>query len=162
MFLASTLLCHRVITHGFGKYPCDIPPQNLPLIAFEGAGLGSAFTILAIVWSKTSFGITILRLTRDGLRRFVFVVVVAMNVAMLLQAVFVWVKCEPVEKNWRPFVEGRCWDLRVSNGYGFFSGVLSGVCDLLFALLPWHLVWGLRMRKKEKVGVVVAMSMGVL
>jgi len=52
--------------------------------------------------------------------------------------------------------------LWVCTGFGFFSGVLSGVCDVLFALLPWHLVWGLRMRKKEKVGVVVAMSMGVM
>jgi hypothetical protein len=85
-----------------------------------------------------------------------------MNVAMLLQAVFVWIKCDPVEKNWKPMVPGTCWDLRVSNGYGFFSGALSGVCDVLFALLPWRLVWGLRMRRKEKIGVVVAMSMGVL
>ncbi len=171
MFLTSTLLSHRVITiHNFGKYPCDIPPAHLSLIAFEGAGLGSAFTILAIVWSKTSFGITMLRLlsatpaAADGrlLRAAVLAVVVAMNVAMLLQAVFVWVKCRPVEKNWYPAVEGRCWDLRVSNGYGAFSGVLSGVCDVVFALLPWRLVGGLRMGRREKIGVVVAMSMGLL
>ncbi len=164
MFLTSAILCQRVIAHGLGKYPCDIPVQNLPVIAFEGAGLGSVFTILGIVWSKTSFGITLLRLlTRDGwLRRSILGVVVVMNVSMLLQAVFVWVKCDPVEKNWRPLVPGRCWNLGVSNGYGFFSGVLSGVCDVLFAVLPWHLVWGLKMRKKEKIGVVVAMSMGVL
>ena len=164
MFLTSAILCQRVIIYGLGKYPCDIPPAHLPLISFEGAGLGSVFTILGIVWSKTSFGITLLRLLPRGgwLRRSVWAAVVVMNVAMLMQPVFVWVKCDPVEKNWRPLVPGKCWDLGVSNGYGVFSGVLSGVCDVMFAVLPWHLVWGLRMRRKEKVGVVVAMSMGVL
>jgi hypothetical protein len=163
MFLCAAGLSQRVIAHGFGKYPCDIdPPSNLSLIAFEGGGLGATFMILAVVWSKTSFGITVLRLTRDGLRVFVAAVVVGMNVAMLLQAVFVWAKCAPVEKNWRPWVAGRCWELEVSNGYGLFAGVLSGVCDVLFALLPWYLVGGLRMKRAEKIGVVVCMSMGVL
>jgi lysylphosphatidylglycerol synthetase-like protein (DUF2156 family) len=156
-------MCQRVINYGFGKYPCDISPQsNFSRIAFEGGGLGSNFMIFAIIWSKTSFGITILRLARDKLRILVICVMVLMNVAMGLQAVFVWVKCDPVQKNWQPSLKGKCWPLEVSNGYAVFSGALSGVCDIFFALLPWHLLWRLTMRKKEKIGVVVAMSMGVL
>jgi len=34
--------------------------------------------------------------------------------------------------------------------------------DLLLALLPWKIVLGLQMKKKEKLGVAVAMSMSVL
>jgi len=34
--------------------------------------------------------------------------------------------------------------------------------DLLLALLPWKIVLGLQMKKKEKFGVAVAMSMSVL
>lgn len=37
----------------------------------------------------------------------------------------------------------------------------SGAMDIVLALLPWKLVWPLNMRKKEKIGVIVAMSMGV-
>ena len=33
--------------------------------------------------------------------------------------------------------------------------------DIVLALLPWKLVWPLNMRRKEKIGVIVAMSMGV-
>ena len=33
--------------------------------------------------------------------------------------------------------------------------------DIVLALLPWKLLWNLQMRKKEKVGIIVAMSMGV-
>jgi hypothetical protein len=38
----------------------------------------------------------------------------------------------------------------------------SGVCDLLFAILPWPIIWNLQMKRKEKFAVAVAMSMGVL
>jgi len=34
--------------------------------------------------------------------------------------------------------------------------------DVTLAFLPWRYIWGLEMSKKEKVGVVLAMSMGVL
>lgn len=155
-------MCQRVFNLGFGRYPCDIPPANLPTIFLEGAGIGSVFSILAIVWSKTSFALTIMRISQGKLRAFVVGLAVAMNIAMMLQGVFVWAKCTPVERNWRPTLPGSCWDTKVSNGYAVFSGILSGVCDIALALLPWHLVWSLKMKSREKIGVVLAMSMGVL
>lgn len=38
----------------------------------------------------------------------------------------------------------------------------SAAMDLALALLPWKLIWCLKMRTKEKIGVGIAMSMGVL
>ena len=32
----------------------------------------------------------------------------------------------------------------------------------MLSLLPWRIVWTVTINKKEKIGVVVAMSMGVL
>ena len=37
----------------------------------------------------------------------------------------------------------------------------SALMDFVLAFLPWKLVWSLQMRKKEKFGVAVAMSLGV-
>jgi hypothetical protein len=34
--------------------------------------------------------------------------------------------------------------------------------DVVLAFLPWKFIWSLQMGKKERIGVVVAMSMGVL
>ena len=34
--------------------------------------------------------------------------------------------------------------------------------DLCFALIPWKVVMGLQMKKHEKLGVAIAMSMGIL
>lgn len=34
--------------------------------------------------------------------------------------------------------------------------------DLALSALPWSIIWSLQMRKKEKFGVALAMSMGIL
>lgn len=38
----------------------------------------------------------------------------------------------------------------------------SGVMDVVLALFPWKIIWAMRMNRKEKTGVLFAMSMGVL
>jgi len=38
----------------------------------------------------------------------------------------------------------------------------SGAMDIMLALLPWKILWFLTMNKKEKIGMIMAMSMGVL
>jgi len=34
--------------------------------------------------------------------------------------------------------------------------------EFVLALLPWKIIWKLQMKKKEKIGVALAMSMGIL
>ncbi len=34
--------------------------------------------------------------------------------------------------------------------------------DFVLAILPWKILWGLTMERAEKLGVLFAMSMGVL
>lgn len=38
----------------------------------------------------------------------------------------------------------------------------SGFMDIVLALLPWQVIWGLQLNFKEKIGVGIAMSMGML
>ena len=40
--------------------------------------------------------------------------------------------------------------------------VYSGAMDIVLALVPWRIIWSLTMNKREKFGVMVAMSMGIL
>ena len=39
---------------------------------------------------------------------------------------------------------------------------LSAAMDAVLALLPWKIIWTLQMKTREKVGVALAMSMGIL
>jgi hypothetical protein len=34
--------------------------------------------------------------------------------------------------------------------------------DVLLAMLPWKIIWNLQMKRREKIGVGLAMSMGIL
>jgi hypothetical protein len=37
-----------------------------------------------------------------------------------------------------------------------------GAMDVILALFPWFIIWELRLGKREKFGVAIAMSMGVV
>jgi hypothetical protein len=34
--------------------------------------------------------------------------------------------------------------------------------DIVLAVVPWRIIWSLTMNKKEKSGILIAMSMGIL
>lgn len=119
---------------------------------------------MAAAWSKTSFALTLYRLTTDRpfMRAFLWFAIISINLACSGVVVVTWAQCTPAEKVWRPSVEGSCWPKSVHINYNIFAAVYSGTMDLVLALLPWLLIWKLTLSKKEKFGMLVAMSMGVL
>ncbi|KAK0610126.1 hypothetical protein B0T17DRAFT_470266, partial [Bombardia bombarda] len=161
-FIVDASMSQVAINLGLGKYPCDVDPRNFRQLAIQGEGVGATFGMFAVVWSKTSFAITLLRLTDGKLHRFVWFAIGSMNFFVLLEALFVWVDCNPVSKNWDPQTPGTCWPTDAVNGYGVFAACTSGFYDVVLALLPWRLVWNLKMQKKEKFGVAIAMSLGIV
>ncbi len=180
MLLTSITLVTISVQHGVGKHVWEVNPAYFPLLGVVG-NLTGTFSILAATWSKTSFGLTLLRLMGGSrVKYLVWFIVVTVNVLMGLNAVFLWVRCTPVEKTWNPFHEGTCWAKDVYPTYGMFAAGRFGwfVCDVVtwlimctgysaatefaLALLPWKVIWKLQMKRKEKVGVALAMSMGIL
>lgn len=81
---------------------------------------------------------------------------------MLPSAFLTWIQCKPTARLWNPFLEGTCWPATVSRDYGFFNAAFCAVIDFALALAPWKLLMGLQLKTKEKIGVGVAMSMGLL
>ncbi|KAK1756994.1 hypothetical protein QBC47DRAFT_451496 [Echria macrotheca] len=154
---ALTTVC---VSLGAGKHTWDFPIENLSEMIRVYAVAGT-FGICASIWSKTSFALTILRLTDGWLRKFVWFLIISMNVFMGVTALMNWIHCWPVHKLWDFSVEGTCWPDHIVVEYDIFSAAYSGVMDVVLAMIPWKLIWGLQMRKQEKIGVIVAMSMGI-
>ncbi|KAK2771248.1 hypothetical protein CKAH01_14397 [Colletotrichum kahawae] len=159
--IITAILSSVNVSLGFGKHVFEINPVNFPAIGLNGQ-VSSTVSISAAVWSKTSFAMTLLRIEGKGwTRHLIWFAIVSMNLLMALNAMAGWVQCAPIEKNWHPDLPGKCWDPKVAAYYGVFAAGYSALMDILLALLPWKLVWGLQMKLKEKIGVAVAMSMGL-
>ena len=123
----------------------------------------SSLLILANLWSKTSFGITLLRLPLGRVRVYLVCALIALGtLAIGASAYLVWVQCLVASPPWNPYVGDRCVAPGTMIGYSVFVGLFSAVIDFGFAVLPWKMLWGLEMRRSERVGVMLAMGMGTL
>ncbi|KAK1989140.1 hypothetical protein LZ30DRAFT_755536 [Colletotrichum cereale] len=152
------------VSYDFGKHNWDVAPDNWPWLLLY-ANLGGSFSIIAAAWSKTSFALTLLRITRESsehwMKRLVWFIIISINIALGLNVLFTWIQCWPIEKTWRSATPGTCWRKSIPVNYNIFAASYSGALDIALAILPWRIVWGLTMTKREKLGVLVAMSMGV-
>lgn len=54
------------------------------------------------------------------------------------------------------------WDKNIIFHYNIFLGAYTSAINFILTLLPWKLLMGIWMRRKEKLGAAIAISMGVL
>lgn len=130
--IETTLLSYSTKL-GYGLHIWDIPTDLLPRIPdlLRVIDLAGTFSLTAAIWSKTSFALSMLRLTQGWLKALVWFIIVSMNIAMGLSALFVWVQCTPIEKSWNPFVDGMCWPPYVLVYYNIFSaGNVTAYADV--------------------------------
>jgi len=160
MMVISIILVSLSVSKGLGKHVQDVPLENMSELGLMG-NLTGTFSILAAVWSKTSFALTLLRLMPGRMGLLIWTIIASINIFMGLNALFMWIRCSPSSKTWNPFAPGTCWEPHVYTSYGMFAAGYSGIMDFVLALLPWKVIWKLQMKRKEKVGVAVAMSMGI-
>ena len=148
-------------TIGMGKHSWLVPKGNLPTIA-RNQDIIVSLSILALIWSKVSFSVSLLRLTSGYTRAFVWFAIVTTHIFLGVNVVLFWVQCTPIAKTWQPELAGTCWSMQIIVWYSIFSGAWSAVMDFSLALLPWKILRHLPMEKREKIGVAVAMSLGIL
>lgn len=147
---------------GIGQHLKLIPKDQLPT-GLQLLYIGRFFGVIAVQTSKTSFAVTLLRLANQTWQRFtIWFIIVTLNIIMGLVALFLFIQCTPVQKAWLIETPGTCWDSHVTITFSIFAGVYSAVIDFVLALFPSVLIWRLQMNRKEKIGVIFAMSLGAL
>lgn len=170
--------------YGIGLHYEDMDYTKMPMVALISYSAGFA-TILAAAWSKTSFGITLLRISNGWVKWFIWFIILSVNIVLGVSAAIMWTRCWPVAKLWYSEIEGTCWTTVTMERYQTFTSggspwrascwfwlgedsltvlaaVYSGIMDIVLAILPWKIVWNVAINKREKFGALVAMSMGVL
>ncbi|KAL8366439.1 hypothetical protein RB595_004969 [Gaeumannomyces hyphopodioides] len=170
MLAADASIVTFLIVNGFSSPGFAVTRANIATISV--AGLASVTVgIVGQAWSKTSFAMTLLRMAHGWMIAFIWFAIVSMNVLFGVSATLFWVGCSPVEKRWNPFVSGDCDpDTSVRAAvFGFYVSIYSGLIDIILALIPWPILLklraspdGLELSIKERIGVALAMSMGVV
>ncbi|CAI4212389.1 unnamed protein product [Parascedosporium putredinis] len=152
-------------TMGFGKHSWDIDmtgdewPKTLFIMNMTGF-----WSIWAAAWSKTSFAMTLLRLSSAAstkIKWFIWFWVVTVNVGLTLAAIFMWTQCTPTKKVWDSRIEGTCWSGAVIVAYNSWISVWSGMADIVLAVVPWWVISRQSMNFKEQIGLLICMSLGI-
>jgi hypothetical protein len=104
-----------------GKHLADIPPNDL-VQALKLLYIADFFAILACVWSKTSFAVTLLRvMQKPWQKRFLWFLIITMNIAMVLTGILNFAQCSPVSHLWDFSIPAKCWDPNVQDNLALFS-----------------------------------------
>ncbi|KAK7987037.1 hypothetical protein PG988_002025 [Apiospora saccharicola] len=161
IFVGVAILTYAVRL-GFGQHITEIPTNTAVNVQFL-VYLGAVFSLLGVAWSKTSFALTLVRITEGPLRTAIWVVITSINMALVANAILPFLRCSPVEKNWDLLIlEGECWDADLLLGFTMFAAAFSGAMDILLVLVPWFVIAKTQMNSKDKLGVAICMSLGLM
>jgi len=170
--IVSCIMQSIDVHFGFGKDSSTIEPSLVSTHRLVSV-IAGFLLILAACWSKTSFALTLLRISHGCPRRWIIFVICTTNFFFAGSGLVHWVQCWPLRLLWEHHLEGHCIPRRYVNLYNIFVAAYSGVMDIALAMLPWIIFRNPdnlstldlevnKMRRKEKIGISVAMSMGVL
>ncbi|KAK6217004.1 hypothetical protein QIS74_07118 [Colletotrichum tabaci] len=151
-----------IVSLGFGRHIWTISDDNKKEINLFTI-LVATFGIIATTTSKTSFALTLYRIVTQAWMKYLLIfIIVTINVSMNLVWMFGFAKCTPLAKVWDASVPGSCWDRRKLLKFQLFAAYYSAILDFVLAFLPWPILMGATMRRRERLGVAVAMSLGAI
>jgi hypothetical protein len=119
-------------------------------------------TITAMSLTKIAFAVSLLRLTTEKTKAFVWFLIITLNISLGVSAMIPWIQCKPISARWNPAIKGECWPSQVGAKVWMATGTLSSVYDLILAVLPWTFLYSMTLKRKEKMGILVCMSMGAV
>jgi hypothetical protein len=119
-FLVSIILQSVCVHYGLGLHDSQIPSENV--FPLSKASYASGFcSIISLAWSKTSFSLTLLRITSGWTKWVVWFTIVTVNLVLGVNAAFQWLRCWPIAKAWDWNLEGTCVNESVVEVYQTFA-----------------------------------------
>ncbi|KAK1985750.1 hypothetical protein LZ30DRAFT_649211 [Colletotrichum cereale] len=155
--LISTSLTTELMRLGFGK-TIDFTPHMHTL-----SSVNVVINSVALALSKTSFAVTMLRISSGRCKVFIWFLIISMNAVLATGAVASWIAaCDRPADSYEAVLPGACWRVQESVVMAMVSNGYSALVDFVLSLLPWAIIWGLGMKRHERIGVAIAMSLGII
>ncbi|KAH7380436.1 hypothetical protein DE146DRAFT_624766 [Phaeosphaeria sp. MPI-PUGE-AT-0046c] len=126
----------------------------------------SCGTLINQALTKTAFAVTLLKLTKNwthsGYKWALWFCIVSMNVYMIAKIFVQWGKiCG--KKSYDVYYRlDFCVNSKFRDDFKEGGNVYNIIMDFILATFPWILTWKLDMRKAEKVGLCITMSLGMI
>jgi hypothetical protein len=116
-----------------------------------------------MIATKLSVGYFLLRLMIRPVEK--LIVYGVMLVTVLTGILFFFVtmlQCMPLSYFWNKDQSGHCINIEVIIVITYVYSSFSVICDFTFALLPIYIIWGLNMKKVNKVVLIPIMAMACM
>ncbi|KAI1125901.1 hypothetical protein F5Y10DRAFT_294283 [Nemania abortiva] len=143
------------------KFEPNVTTAASANIVLAGSLMG-LFNSLALAFSKTSLGITFIRLTSGWWKSSIGLSIFIIDILFAVQAWSFWVQdCNGPSEPFRVQTtrEG-CISFESVRSLRLTVQVLSCALDAYYTILPWKIVRPLKLERFEKIGLGIAMSFG--
>ncbi|KAI0012520.1 hypothetical protein F4779DRAFT_567915 [Xylariaceae sp. FL0662B] len=124
--------------------------------------ISSCFMLVGQAWTKSAFGVTLLRISNQWQQWVLWFCIATMNLYMVIKVIFQWAKVcgEKSYDNW--YRLDFCIDPTFRDDFKEGGNVYNIIMDFVFAAFPWWITRSLDMRRVERIGLCVTMSLGML
>ncbi|KAF1930581.1 uncharacterized protein M421DRAFT_377119 [Didymella exigua CBS 183.55] len=157
-FIATTSIG---VSYGVGKTTEDIARlglDNSKAIFWEAVGQG--ICIMGIAVSKAAIALFLLRIVvRKWHIALLWSVMISTAIFSTITTALLFLQCKPVSYLWNPTIPGGHCPINFTD-VGLSMGAWSAAMDFILAILPWPVVMGLNMKRKEKVTIACGLSLG--
>lgn len=155
--IASSATITQLLRMGFGT-TLDFKPRTHTI-----STVSDDLNKIALGLTKTSFAMTLLRVATGWERHLIWFLIISMNGLLAVNAITTWMAaCDRIGLDHYEAVLPGCWSVEDSVIVAMVANAYSAIVDFVLALLPWKIIMSLQMKRHEKIGVAVAMSLGLL
>jgi len=107
--------------HGIGMHVADLDGVDF-VYANKLMTFGNFFALGSIAVAKSSFCVTLLRLSASTWQKWLlWTILVTANLMLWLCALFLFTACTPTARKWDPSIHGKCWSYRAQIYFALWS-----------------------------------------
>ncbi|KAH7401403.1 hypothetical protein BKA66DRAFT_102943 [Pyrenochaeta sp. MPI-SDFR-AT-0127] len=160
--IICTALVTAGTTYGFGQHIVDIENVENRAMAGMYVLLAPCFSILSAFFTKTSIIIAFMRIigsTKTWVHKLIaWLPLVILFVGSALACGTMIFFCWPIQKSWRPYLEGSCMDPIMMDIVGRGVSAYNALMDVFCAIVPYFLIRNLNIPRKDKRNLVILMG----
>jgi len=120
--------------------------------------------------AKTAVALLVLRIIGSNVgskyrwqRYSIWLMLALVWIVNFLGALFAFIQCDPPASLWDASIMNKtCWNGSIESGFALFQIVLGTLFDMLLAIVPSTLIYGLNMDLKKRISLCVLLGLGVI